>query len=441
MELLQLIFSVIAGLGAGALGALLVTRRDKDADREQSISERLQELEHQNAKNLDRLEQLSEFFSAADRDLRNQLQAGLVARDERLEAVHERIKQTERALDRTPAPTPPQRLQVRLDDTAGRVEVVESAVGRLERRIQAKLIAFREGTQEVLRKLAEHQVEEAERVTQLTKETEVAKERLEALGTLSGDSRSTTAALVEVMESQVALTQRSSELESRFTDGMRQLARHMMDLEARLSSVDALRVQLQAQPPKIIDETRLPDEQGEAQAPAVPPTMVAATAIEAEAAPDDLEQIFGIGPKLAARLRTHDVPDIRALAVLTDQDLQRLGREIKGFKDRQARHDWVGQARRVLAERGESTPAPAEANGAEPPETARANGHVVDEPSAPVDSAANGRHAAQLPSHPKALPSSPETMEANNVDTQAPPPTAPPMWPVPTAPADPDAIR
>ena len=473
MELLQLIFSVIAGLGAGAMGALIVARREEDADREQSVNERLQELEHQNAKNNDRIEQLGEFIASADRDLRSRLQASLVARDERIEAVHERIKQAERTFGKAPNPAPQQRLQVRLEDTAGRIEVVESAVSQLERRIQAKLIAFREGTQEVIRKLAEHQVEEAERVTQLSREAETAKARLEALGTLSGDSHSTTAALVEVMESQVALTQRSSELESRFTDGMREFARHMMDLETRLTSVDELQGRLQQL------QSQVDDTSGSTTDPLQVRAALEPEADSTDASPptDELEQIFGIGPKLAGRLRANDVPDIRALAALTEDDLQRLGRELKGFKDRQTRHDWVGQARRILEARGQSIPSVEDDDSAtEPPAPASgsAAGQDADKPSpsrrdgtapngsgatpsngdpspgareAPIeqsnlagavsDSMPPGDSAAKPP--PQATTHASPGSEPAVESTVVPPPTAPPMWPV--TPADPDAVR
>ena len=64
MELLQLIFSVLAGLGAGAMGALFVARSDEHHDRVSNATERLDELEQKTAADRERIEQLSETASA-----------------------------------------------------------------------------------------------------------------------------------------------------------------------------------------------------------------------------------------------------------------------------------------------------------------------------------------------------------------------------------------
>ena len=331
MELLQLILSVVAALGAGAMGALFVARREEKSDRELHVTERLQELEHRTAVDRGRLERISETVSAGDRDLRNRLQAALVARDERFEAFGTRIHRLEQGIDDAPPGSPPRlRLEARINDTAGRIESVTSEVAALDRRVQAKLIGFRDNTQDVLRKLAEHQIEEAERVTKLTRAIAVLNERVEAAIAGGGgeDAPPTTAAIVEVLEAQVVLTERASDLEARIDEGLVQLERHLADIETRVMALDELRPQL--------GPTDLPAKAESGRPRAAAPTSTR------------LEQIFGIGPKLAKKLQTEGVADVRALAALTEGDLDRLSQRIRGFKERQIRHDWVSQARRLV---------------------------------------------------------------------------------------------
>ena len=512
MELLQLIFSVIAGLAAGAMGALIVARREETDDFERNIAERLQELEQQSSVDRDRVERLNEIAESGDRDLRNRLQAALGARDERLDAFMDRLQRVERASierakNETTSQVPQQRLQTRLDTTAGRIETVEAALRRLEQRIQARLIAFREGTQEVLRRLAEHQVEEAERVTRLTWESTEVRRQLDSGQIGAPDDRPTTAALVEVLESQVMLTERANRLDHRFNENLQQLEQQLTTVESRLRSVDNLHARLSG-----LEERRSESEQiaqlqrtvaalearleAAAQAPqpltAVEPVQVAEpTPVEiaaparrlTKAALKDLKQIVGIGPKLAKQLSKNGVKDIPTLAALDDGDLERLAGRIRGFKDRQARHDWVGQAKRLIGEPADDEnarvrpPAGAapEANGAAP-ESNGAPPHAVVDTAPPLSngtaSSGNGAHEAETvePSTDEAPPSpdddappangarTPNRVRLNGARPNGAPgglgtpsgsaertppgrrPTPPPGWPVGAA-ADPDAIH
>ena len=366
------------------MGALLIARREEEADREVNVTERLRELEHQSAVDRSRVERLSELSAAADRDLRNRLQAALVARDERIEAMQGHLHRAHRATE-NPASIPQYRLQEQLDTTAGKLETVHSSMGLLEERIQAKLTSFREATQEVLRKLAEHQVEEAERVTGLTRAVGGLQQRLEVVSASNGDDRPTTAALVEVLETQVVLTERAGELESRVEQGLEQLEHHRNDVETRLLAIDEMYERLSTNPvsaavdQRIVEleativalEQRLAQQQQAAQAQhqvalernaaleqrlaahaSQPARTKSAKRKPAKRGLDRLDQLYGLGPKLAEQLSQHGIPDISALAALTDQDLERLSQDIRGLKDRAQRHDWRGQAAAIIAEFG-----------------------------------------------------------------------------------------
>ncbi len=80
--------------------------------------------------------------------------------------------------------------------------------------------------------------------------------------------------------------------------------------------------------------------------------------VEAE---DDLEAIRGIGPALAEFLRARGVRTYRQIALWTPGDVEAISRELPGFRDRIARDDWIGSARRLLLtglEENQSVPGP-----------------------------------------------------------------------------------
>jgi len=60
---------------------------------------------------------------------------------------------------------------------------------------------------------------------------------------------------------------------------------------------------------------------------------------------DDLTAIGGIGPTLAKRLNDAGISSYAQLAALSDDDIERLERDIIRFAGRIKRNDWVGQAR------------------------------------------------------------------------------------------------
>ncbi len=69
---------------------------------------------------------------------------------------------------------------------------------------------------------------------------------------------------------------------------------------------------------------------------------------------DDLTQLNGVGPKLAARLDELGVRHLSQIAAWDDAELDRIDAELGSFKGRARRDDWVGQARRLTGRDGAS---------------------------------------------------------------------------------------
>jgi predicted flap endonuclease-1-like 5' DNA nuclease len=66
-------------------------------------------------------------------------------------------------------------------------------------------------------------------------------------------------------------------------------------------------------------------------------------------APDDVELIRGIGPKIAALLARHGITTLRQIAAFTEEDVARIGPLLPVYAGRIADDDWIGQARRLTA--------------------------------------------------------------------------------------------
>jgi len=60
---------------------------------------------------------------------------------------------------------------------------------------------------------------------------------------------------------------------------------------------------------------------------------------------DDLEQIKGIGPSIAKILNDLGIYRYSQIAEMSEYDIDRVANEIKGFRSRIYREDWIGQAR------------------------------------------------------------------------------------------------
>ncbi|MFN7173524.1 MAG: helix-hairpin-helix domain-containing protein [Thermaurantiacus tibetensis] len=80
-----------------------------------------------------------------------------------------------------------------------------------------------------------------------------------------------------------------------------------------------------------------------------PETAAAFVPPPADGPPDDLRQIKGIGPKLAARLAELGITRFRQIADLSDAELAALDARLGSFQGRPERDRWREQAR-LLAE-------------------------------------------------------------------------------------------
>jgi NADH-quinone oxidoreductase subunit E len=70
----------------------------------------------------------------------------------------------------------------------------------------------------------------------------------------------------------------------------------------------------------------------------------------ADAEPDDLQQIKGIGPKIADRLNELGVLRLQQIAEWTPENIDRVNQHLK-FKGRIEREEWIPQAKALIAAR------------------------------------------------------------------------------------------
>ena len=61
--------------------------------------------------------------------------------------------------------------------------------------------------------------------------------------------------------------------------------------------------------------------------------------------PDDLRQIKGIGPAIEKTLNDLGIFRFNQIAEMSEYDIDRVAQELKGFRSRIYREDWIGQAR------------------------------------------------------------------------------------------------
>lgn len=66
--------------------------------------------------------------------------------------------------------------------------------------------------------------------------------------------------------------------------------------------------------------------------------------VAANTAPDDLEDIVGVGPKLNALLIERGITTFRQVAVMTDDEVDLLDDSLPDFNGRVRRENWVRQA-------------------------------------------------------------------------------------------------
>ncbi|MCP1335921.1 helix-hairpin-helix domain-containing protein [Futiania mangrovi] len=127
------------------------------------------------------------------------------------------------------------------------------------------------------------------------------------------------------------------------------------------AAIDELRQKLMAceseRARALAEVDRLKGAGAAARAPAAPSARLleseaaaraAATGIpaaDADAAPDDLTRIKGVGPKLAGLLNELGVFTFAQVAAWTQADIDRVDERLGSFKGRIRRDDWVAQAK------------------------------------------------------------------------------------------------
>ncbi len=65
---------------------------------------------------------------------------------------------------------------------------------------------------------------------------------------------------------------------------------------------------------------------------------------------DDLKMIKGVGPAIEKTLNELGIFSLRQIADMSEYDIDRVARRLKGFHSRIHREDWIGQARTLLDE-------------------------------------------------------------------------------------------
>lgn len=62
---------------------------------------------------------------------------------------------------------------------------------------------------------------------------------------------------------------------------------------------------------------------------------------------DDLQRIKGVGPAIEKTLNEMGIVSFRQIADMSEYDIDRVARRLKGFRTRIHREDWIGQAREL----------------------------------------------------------------------------------------------
>ncbi len=65
---------------------------------------------------------------------------------------------------------------------------------------------------------------------------------------------------------------------------------------------------------------------------------------------DNLKKIKGVGPAIEKTLNELGIFSFRQIADMSEYDIDRVARKLKGFHSRIYREDWIGQARELLGQ-------------------------------------------------------------------------------------------
>jgi len=97
----------------------------------------------------------------------------------------------------------------------------------------------------------------------------------------------------------------------------------------------------------IFDKPEQPDEGHPADVPASEPDAVVNDSKVAESNTDDLKLIKGVGPVIERTLNDLGIYRFNQIAEMSEFDIDRVAQQLKGFRSRIYREDWVGQARNL----------------------------------------------------------------------------------------------
>jgi len=97
----------------------------------------------------------------------------------------------------------------------------------------------------------------------------------------------------------------------------------------------------------IFDKPEQPDEGHPAAVPASEPDAVVNDSKVAESNTDDLKLIKGVGPVIERTLNDLGIYQFNQIAEMSEFDIDRVAQQLKGFRSRIYREDWVGQARNL----------------------------------------------------------------------------------------------
>ncbi len=97
----------------------------------------------------------------------------------------------------------------------------------------------------------------------------------------------------------------------------------------------------------IFDQPEQPDKANPAELPASEPDAVVNDSKVAGNDTDDLKLIKGVGPVIEKTLNNLGIYRFNQIAEMSEFDIDRVAQQLKGFRSRIYREDWVGQARNL----------------------------------------------------------------------------------------------
>jgi predicted flap endonuclease-1-like 5' DNA nuclease/type II secretory pathway pseudopilin PulG len=139
----------------------------------------------------------------------------------------------------------------------------------------------------------------------------------------------------------------------RFTEKNKEAQRLQQELDEAKARIEELEAELIDPAQTYIEPVRDPDDLTEGHDASNQPiedTTLNGTAIDSDIAPfnrlrDDLKQIKGVGPAIEKTLNEMGIFRFTQIADMSEYDIDRVAKRLKGFRTRIYREDWIGQAR------------------------------------------------------------------------------------------------